>query len=235
MQRMSDKRFRVGVTVSIGWIFVLLAVLWFTRVKLPGMGPNEWGDYLAGMFAPLALLWLILGYMQQGEELKLNTEALRLQAEELRNSVEQQRQLVEVSRLQVESEREALAYERELRERENQPQFTVSGGGGAFRGDGQCDYAVIVTNTGPLSTQFVIDIIDPMGNSKRLYEAPLFARGVRANSRYKVDAPLMGDGIRLCIHGVDALSRDFELQCPVFRKDNHPHTGLSFGSFVEIK
>lgn len=94
MSRMSDKRFGFGVAVSTGWIVVSLAVLWLTRAKLPEMGPNEWGDYLAGMFAPLALLWLVLGYMQQGEELKLNTEALRLQAEELRNSVEQQRQLV---------------------------------------------------------------------------------------------------------------------------------------------
>lgn len=231
---MSDKRFGFGVTVSTGWIIVSLALLWLTRAKLPEMGPNEWGDYLAGMFAPLALLWLVLGYMQQGEELKLNTEALRLQAEELHNSVEQQRQLVEVSRLQVESERAALAYERELCETENRPRFDVSGNGGAFRDDGQCDYAVTVTNIGPPATQFIIDVIEPTGNSKRLYEAPLFARGDRTNSRYKVDTPLVGDGTRLSIRGVDALSRSFELQCPAFRKDDQPHTGLSFGPFVEI-
>lgn len=231
---MSDKRFWLGVSVSTGWIVVSLTVLWLTRTKLPEMDPNEWGDYLAGMFSPLALLWLVLGYLQQGEELKLNTEALRLQAEELRNSVEQQRQLVEVSRLQVESERAALLYERELHENVNRPRFNVSGGGGAFRGDGQCSYAVLVTNIGPSSTQIVIDVIEPTGNSQTLHEAPLFARGDRVNARYKVDTPLMGDGTRLSIRGVDTLNRNFELQCPAFRKDNEPHTGLSFGSLVEI-
>ncbi len=54
------------------------------------MKPNEWGDFLAGTFSPLAFMWLVFGYHQQGEELKQNTEVLRLQADELRNSVEQQ-------------------------------------------------------------------------------------------------------------------------------------------------
>jgi len=232
---MSDKRFTWGIAASIGWIIVSLAVVWFTRAKIPEMGPNEWGDFLAGMFAPLALLWLVLGYMQQGEELKLNTEALRLQAEELRNSVEQQRQLVEVSRLQVESEREALAYERDLHAIENRPRFDVSGNGGAFRGDGHSEYVVVVTNIGPPSTQFSVDVIEPTGTSQRLYETPLFAQGNRANSRYKVDSPLVDDGTRLSIQGVDVLGRRFELQCSAFRKDDHPHTGLSFGPIVEIQ
>lgn len=52
------------------------------------MRPNEWGDFLAGFIAPLALLWLVVGYFQQGEELRLNTEALKAQQEELRQQVE---------------------------------------------------------------------------------------------------------------------------------------------------
>jgi len=102
------------------------------------MSQNEWGDFLAGSFAPLAFLWLVLGYLQQGDELRLSTDALRLQAEELKNSVEQQRELVEVSRQQVESEREALAFERRLREDLSEPKFSVLGGGGAFSGDERC-------------------------------------------------------------------------------------------------
>ena len=45
---------------------------------------NEWGDFLAGTTAPLALFWLVIGYFQHGEELRLNTEALNAQKEELR-------------------------------------------------------------------------------------------------------------------------------------------------------
>jgi hypothetical protein len=58
---------------------------------------NEWGDFFAGASAPLAFLWLVIGYFQQGDELSQNTKALeqqekalQLQVDELRQSVEQQ-------------------------------------------------------------------------------------------------------------------------------------------------
>lgn len=51
---------------------------------------NGIGDLAAGVFGPVAFLWLILGYLQQGKELKASTEALKLQAEELNNAVTQQ-------------------------------------------------------------------------------------------------------------------------------------------------
>jgi hypothetical protein len=70
------------------------------------MRPHDFADCLAGAFGPVAFLWLVLGFFQQGEELRHSSTALYLQGEELRNSVEQQRQLVEVSRRQVESEME---------------------------------------------------------------------------------------------------------------------------------
>ena len=91
-----------------------------------GLKPNEVGDFLAGVFGPLAFLWLVFGYYQQGEELKHSVEALKLQAEELRNSVEQQRELVEVSREAIafeKTEKEKLA---EIRNREIEPKFEVT-------------------------------------------------------------------------------------------------------------
>lgn len=231
---MNDRRFKTGVAASVAWLGISLLILWIARSKVPNMGPNEWGDYLAGIFAPLAFLWLVLGYMQQGEELKQNTEALRLQAEELRNSVEQQRQLVEVSRLQVDAERSALEYEREVRDRANRPSFAVAGNGGSFRGDGQCDYSIAVTNIGQLSTHFVVEVIEPTGISVKMHEAALFDQGERASCRYRTPTPLMGDGTRLSIRGVSAVGQAFELQCPVYRKDNAPHTGLSFGPLAVV-
>ncbi|MBJ6945649.1 hypothetical protein JG629_18665, partial [Vibrio cholerae] len=41
------------------------------------------GDFLAGATAPIAFLWLIIGYVLQRRELALNTEALKLQRIEL--------------------------------------------------------------------------------------------------------------------------------------------------------
>lgn len=51
--------------------------------------PNEFGDALAGIFAPLAFLWLVVATFLQKEELQHSTKALNIQAEELRQSVEQ--------------------------------------------------------------------------------------------------------------------------------------------------
>jgi hypothetical protein len=58
------------------------------------MAPNAWADFCAGVVAPIAFLWLVLGYYQQGDELKQNTQALKLQEEELHNQVAETQNLV---------------------------------------------------------------------------------------------------------------------------------------------
>lgn len=84
-----------------------------------GLRPNEVGDFLAGVFGPLAFLWLVFGYYQQGEELKHSVKALKLQAEELRNSVEQQREMVRTTsdtlRYQVEKDEQTSTPDIHLR------------------------------------------------------------------------------------------------------------------------
>jgi len=47
------------------------------------------GNFLEGAFAPLAFLWLVIGYFLQKKELEQNTEALRAQSEEIQRSAEQ--------------------------------------------------------------------------------------------------------------------------------------------------
>jgi len=86
------------VTILYLWIACNL-VINFEEVK--ALDLNEKGDFLAGIFSPLAFLWLVYGYLQQGQELKQNTDALKLQAHELKNSVEQQKQLVEVTQAEL--------------------------------------------------------------------------------------------------------------------------------------
>lgn len=73
-------------------IIVLLCSRWGEFVELP---LNELGDFTAGIFGPVAFLWLILGYKQQGEELKISSEALKSQVVELNNSFQLQREVAE--------------------------------------------------------------------------------------------------------------------------------------------
>jgi len=118
-------RFHFGCYITILWI-VLMCFAVQDPARLLEMKLNELGDFLAGFFAPLAFLWLVLGYLQQGEELQHSTKALKLQAEELRNSVEQQRELVEVTRQQLDNEREAAALEQRNRTEAAKPRFVFN-------------------------------------------------------------------------------------------------------------
>lgn len=101
MQKIKDNLgliFISVVTILYLWIACNL-VINFEEVK--ALKLNEKGDFLAGIFSPLAFLWLVYGYLQQGQELKQNTEALRLQADELKNSVTQQTEQVRLTAEQL--------------------------------------------------------------------------------------------------------------------------------------
>lgn len=94
------RRYRNGVIASFVWIVAAGLLAWLRQADLWAMELNEWGDFFAGVFAPLAFLWLVLGYLQQGEE-------LRMQAAELNASVKQQRALVEVARNEFQARKSA--------------------------------------------------------------------------------------------------------------------------------
>ena len=92
-----NRKVAFGWAATTIWILLwvwILATDWNTAKF---MTFNEWGDFFSGSFAPLAFLWLVIGYFQQGEELSQNTKALeqqerslQLQVDELKQSVEQQ-------------------------------------------------------------------------------------------------------------------------------------------------
>ena len=227
-QRMKTTRTRAGVLATIVWIFAVSYLAYREVGAFSEMAPNEWGDFFAGVFAPLAFLWLVLGYLQQGDELRLSTDALRLQAEELRNSVEQQRALVQVSREQVESEREALQYERRLRADLSEPKFSVTGGGGAFRGDGHCSYHLSVVNTGHDALAFSAEVQLLGGPWRTLLSLPLFEKGKHQNIRVEHPAPLEEGQSRLVLKFTDGLGRQRTLSYGISRESDHPHAGLIF-------
>lgn len=88
-----DNRARWASAATMAWVAGTAVVIGLNWEKFNAMELNAVGDFLAGAVSPLAFLWLIVGYFQQGDELKQNTEALRLQAEELQHAVEEYKQL----------------------------------------------------------------------------------------------------------------------------------------------
>jgi hypothetical protein len=78
-----------GFVVSGVWLAAFGVILFHRFEDAQHLKLNEWGDFLAGATAPLALMWVVIGYLLQGKELRQNTEALKLQQQELARQVEQ--------------------------------------------------------------------------------------------------------------------------------------------------
>jgi len=103
-----DELFGFGLWATVAYFLgpVLLLIVF---AKWPS-GLNEWGDFLAGAFGPVAFLWLVIGYLQQGKELRNSSEALKEQARELNAAVHQHEQMVRVTEAQLEQGQRAYAY-----------------------------------------------------------------------------------------------------------------------------
>jgi hypothetical protein len=185
-------------------LFAIYAL--FEWQALLAMKPNEFADFLAGCFAPLAFLWLVLGFFQQGDELRNSVAALHLQGEELRNSVEQQRQLVEVTREQLGLDHAKRLSEAETAVRQAQPIFHISGGFSSW--------------SSPISTSvFGVGNIGPecrklrfSGGEGTLIQKALFKKGDIFSVEY---ALRKGDEIRpltLTIDCTDLLGNDLQFE-----------------------
>lgn len=74
---------RLGIAITLVWLALFSCLLYLKWESAASMGLNEWGDFLAGATAPIAFLWLIIGYVLQRRELTLNTNMLSLQRIEL--------------------------------------------------------------------------------------------------------------------------------------------------------
>jgi hypothetical protein len=81
--RKTTPRMKFGAIISAIWIAAALICAVWDWHELLTLKPNELGDMFAGFAAPLAFLWLVLGYLQQGEELRLQRTELALQREQL--------------------------------------------------------------------------------------------------------------------------------------------------------
>lgn len=116
------KTFWIGIAIS-AFYFIGLVITIHGLGLTPMSSWNEFGDFLAGAFSPIAFLWLILGYLQQQRELQQNTRALEIQAEELKNSVEQYKAMVKVANEQLLSDREMLISAKSEKEAQFKPRI----------------------------------------------------------------------------------------------------------------
>jgi hypothetical protein len=108
--------------LTLGWMAIVFYLWQYSGIKKPDE-LNAVGDFLAGVFAPLAFFWLVRGYYQQGEELRQNTQALKMQSDELANSVLQQQHIVALTREELEITKKELEQQRKLRKSLAQPIF----------------------------------------------------------------------------------------------------------------
>ncbi|MDD2135655.1 hypothetical protein [Pseudomonas kurunegalensis] len=115
----------VGGAFTLVYLVGIIALTGDRIGTLGDMPLNEVGDFLAGAFGPVAFLWLVLGFLQQGEELKQGTEALLLQATELKNSVEQQSIMAAAATQQIDAQQEVLELQRYERDRAVMANFAI--------------------------------------------------------------------------------------------------------------
>lgn len=86
-----DWRLWLGLGLTTLWIglgihYVWQVVGWHRFLAQPA---DAIGGFLEGGFAPLAFLWLVIGFFLQQNELHENTQAIHLQYEQMRRSAEQ--------------------------------------------------------------------------------------------------------------------------------------------------
>lgn len=100
----------MGITIL--WVIYIYYLC--KELELPTQ-LNAVGDFLAGAFAPLAFLWLVFGFYQQGQGLKQNSKALKMQATELEKTTRALELQVQEMKASVKQQsRLAQVYEDEL-------------------------------------------------------------------------------------------------------------------------
>ena len=171
-----------GVVGTVIYLIVIATTVAFKFESFINLELNALGDFLAGAFGPIAFLWLVLGFLQQGRELKLSSDALQLQAEELKNSVVQQTKMADAAMQQIESQRKSLEFQQREFERTISPVFRFESGS---RGGGQVGKPVRSVSRLVNSGQEVSDVLMILspgigGNDK--FVIPL----VRANSSHDI-------------------------------------------------
>ncbi|MBE0593885.1 MAG: hypothetical protein IH616_15950 [Gemmatimonadales bacterium] len=150
---------------------------------------NELGDFLAGIAGPIALVWIVAGYLQQGQE-------LRLQIEELRRSVEHQGELAKAteqqaiaSKRQAETTTAALELERAKGVEAKMPKFVLECLRYEFSASSGTSYSANVRNDGAsLGRIRIVENVTGM-NVQHELNPGYWAKGVMHGLRWSLPDP----------------------------------------------
>lgn len=159
----------VGGVVTAIYLVGIAFLVYLKRDSLQALELNGIGDFLAGVFGPIAFLWLVLGYIQQGRELKLSSEALRMQAEELKSSVEQQTIMAVAATDQLKAQQAAFELQVWRHEQEISPDFDIQAYiTNTFIAEGKMTSCIRVLNRGHDVRFVVLSFDSALGSSKPL-------------------------------------------------------------------
>ena len=200
-------------------LWVVVVIINWSDAK--AMDLNEWGDFFAGVFAPLAFLWLIVGYYQQARELGQNTaaliqqaEALNLQVVELQKTAEQQKELASVSVKQHEFEVGQAEAQRRKDKLAAQPVFIYRNAGEA-RDDRGPYYNFYIDNQGAKITNVQLSVGDVHSSTDGFFVGGGYDRHEKWDHEQVMNVPIMDparrgldveDVISLNISYVDGLA-----------------------------
>jgi hypothetical protein len=200
------------------WIATAFWVI-FWAVMLLGEWPqarlmkfNEWGDFFAGVFAPLAFLWLIVGYRQQAHEIGQNREALLLQAKELNNSVAQQKEMNRLTQEGNQFQRDMASHERKLRKGEAAPHFRLIRGFLDTSGRSVPTFVLVLKNVGADISSVDVHQYDAtrgivvMGISEKTSTKPIWKRDEDFTIYVEVSSFGYGEGFSLELVYLDGIS-----------------------------
>ncbi|MEX0371332.1 MAG: hypothetical protein AB3N09_11930 [Tateyamaria sp.] len=153
---------RWGLSLTLLYVLLLGVIVSTNWDRFCELSPNEWGDFLAGSFGPLALAWIVLGFFLQSRELQASVDTLKLQTEELRHSVEQQKAMVEVTRESLQHEREVLGLQEQRHQDSLAPRFVPIFQSTAKSGQEKFHFSFRLLNSGAVATniEFHIDFPD---------------------------------------------------------------------------
>jgi hypothetical protein len=220
--------FKIGLSLTAIILLFAGAYAFIEWDALYQMKPNEFGDFLAGIFGPLVLLWVVMGFLQQGAELKYSREALLLQAKELKASVEAQKNMGEAAWAGVHAERDARAIAENERVRTLQPVFTLH----VYQIGGNANFARTIfslANSGKDGIDVKLTILDAnMSVRPRAMAKFTAAEQTQVTVTAKPKSELKSCILQLCYKDVEG--RNFERRFTLLASDESLNILDPFGS-----
>lgn len=120
MDQPSRKKVTVGCIFTALWVVIVVVVVYPRMDDLSTMSLNALGDFLAGVVAPLILIWVIIGIYQTQDD-------LRLQIKEIS-------QMANASARQAQATEASVEWSKEQDERAARPQMMPWGSGSGSEG-----------------------------------------------------------------------------------------------------